>query len=305
MVLATRQVMMNAALAGILLLAAGCSSSPPGTATRAGPGPGAGGTSVGASAAPSLGETSNSLVLPLTPYYPSPQQVADVDNMQSALISLCLQQAGFNRPALVYGPMEWGGDPGRGQFYDFGVTSMAFAERYGYQDTDNTSSVRTTAGSVDLAALKNISAAERTAVQACDNKIGAEDGSADSGWGSLVQELAIQAYEEAKADPRVLAAFKEWSSCMAAKGFDYANPLDADIAQQQGGDTGPPTELEIQTATTDVACKEKTGLLKTWISVLAADQNALLPANLPQLRASMAQFESIYGKDQRLLAKGQ
>jgi hypothetical protein len=306
MAFAPTRVMLLAALTGIVLLATGCAATSSGSHARAGAG------TVGnaeTSSTPSLGETSNSLVLPLTPYYPSAQQMASMETVRSALIARCAQQAGFSRPAIIFGAVQWGRDPGRGQFYDFGVTNMAFAERYGYHDTSMTDPWRTATGA-PLPSRRSTSKAEKLALHSCADKVDRSTGYLNSNWSNLVQDLAIQAGQDAKTSPSMLSQFREWSSCMAAKGFRYSTPLAALIGQQgnsgaiNGWNTAAPTQLEIQTATTDVACKEKTGLIKTWISVLVADQNALLRTNLPQLRANMTKFQSIYHKEQQLLAKG-
>lgn len=305
---AAKRVIMKAALAGIALLVASCGSGTHGSGPNGEPA-----TLPAAADSPgalSLGETSNSLVLPLTAYYPGSQQVANIQTVRFALLSRCLQQVGFSYPDVITEPVQYGGDPGRGQFYDFGVTSTSFAAHYGYHDTSVTKPMRTASGG-PIPQQGALSAAENAAAAKCATQIDGQTGYLNSNWNILVQTLGIEAWQRANTDPRTLAAFKSWSSCMQAKGFDYSTPLRSLAGQLGNSDaakgwlTAAPSRLEIQTATADVACKAQTGLLKTWIGVLAAYQKALLPANVTQLRANLADFQTILSKEQQLLAKGQ
>ncbi|MGI3226705.1 hypothetical protein ACRJ4B_25625 [Streptomyces sp. GTA36] len=66
-------------------------------------------------------------------------------------------------------------------------------------------------------------------------------------------------------DSRVVAGFRTWSSCMAAKGYRYASPMDAIDDPEFGTEKTNPTE--ISTARADVECKKKTGLVRTWFDV--------------------------------------
>src|SRR5215467_10310818 len=110
--------------AALAVLVMGCAGAP---AARGG-GAGPGGLSL------SLGATSNSLVLPLNAYSPSDGELASMENDIRAVASRCMQKDGFSFRAVAVPAVSLGGDPGRGDFYDFGVTSLAFASVHGYQD---------------------------------------------------------------------------------------------------------------------------------------------------------------------------
>jgi hypothetical protein len=250
------------------------------------------------------------MVLPLTSYWPSPQQQADQQNLFAVLLSKCMNGSGFNYPVVEYDPISYGLDPGNGSFYVFGATSMAVAEKYGYSETDLTAIHPHTASGVKVPKPSQLSTAELTALEACTEKLGQEvavDGSA--GVPALVQEISVQAWDESKTNQQVLTNFKAWSACMASAGFRYANPLMALVGQVEGStraglwDTPTPTSLQIQTAGRDVTCKQRTDLLTTWIRVLYDDQEALLTPNLPELRQGIAQFTAIIAKEQRLVVQ--
>ena len=244
---------------------------------------------------PNIGDSSNSLTLPLTPYYASTQELAQDQNAQNALLSRCAQRAGFNYPVIVNQPETYGGDPGNGLFYDFGVVSLKFAETYGYHDTTTSVRHHTTSGA-PIPSFGSLPVAEQRVLQQCLAQMTRQT-RADDNWSVLVQNLALEAWDASKADPGVVADFKRWSACMSAHGFDYATPLQA-LAGEPGGSaraiqwqTASPSQLEITTATTDVKCKEKTGLIVGWIKALVGYQDRLLEKNLPRLRANLAQFD--------------
>ncbi|GAA1595301.1 hypothetical protein GCM10009731_55830 [Streptomyces globosus] len=91
----------------------------------------------------------------------------------------------------------------------------------------------------------------------------------------LVDELARQAADRARADSRVTAAVTEWSACMREAGFQVKTPWE--LQQMEGTRwTGPVTSEEITAATTDVSCKQRTKLSDTWTAVLAAYQTQLV-----------------------------
>ena len=256
---------------------------------------------------PSLGATSDSLVLPLTPYYPSAQDQAEQQNLQNQLVSRCAQRAGFNYPVVVNGPQTFGGDPGYGQFYDFGVTSLKFAKVHGYHDT-STEMEHHTASGVPVPSFGSLPAAEQKVVQSCLAQI-MRDAKENSDWGTLVQELGVQAWDESKTSTRMVADFKKWSACMAGHGFDYATPLQA-LAGEAGGSsrgtqwqTPSATQLEITTATTDVQCKDKVVLIPAWIRTVVGYQRALLQKNLPRLRANLAQFNRLMSAERKLVGQ--
>jgi hypothetical protein len=306
--------MRPAATAALALLVAGCATGAASTPTARGRSSAAAGTS----AAPvsggagltglslSLGNTSNSLVLPLAAYSPSMQQVADVQTDEQAVASRCMQKDGFSFPATPVPTVTFGGDPGRGEFYDFGVTSMAFASLHGYQDRGPTGA--------PVSALPNFSksSAEGAAYGQCYDAARRESGFAPlHPYIALYQVVGKDAWQLALASPVVVAGFKRWSACMAAKGYDYANPNQAALGEPGDSQvptqwnllsTAGPSQPEVQTAETDVRCKQSTGLLKQWIAAVAEDQARLVQRYLPQLQAGYTAYEKALVRLQELAA---
>jgi hypothetical protein len=282
-----------AAAAALALLATGCGGSAAGSPVA--PSSPAAPSSDATRLSLSLGDTSNSLVLPLTAYSPSLDQVAEVQTGEQAVAARCMRKDGFSFPVTSVSPLTLGADPGRGEFYDFGVTSLAFASVHGYHDREPT---RASAPALpDLSPSSAEAAAYTTCYGAAEQQSGF---AALQPYIRLYQAVGRAAWQQTLASPVVAAGFKRWAACMAAQGYDYANPTQAALGEP--GDSQVPTQWdllttagpsrrEIQTAQSDVRCKGSTGLLKQWIGVVAEEQAQLVRKYLPRLRAGYAAYE--------------
>jgi len=291
----------RAAVAALaLVLAAGCSG---GAGSSGGGGTGGGHTAAPGSSSGtasglaglslSLGSSPNSLVLPLTQYVASGQQMTEQLTARNVLVSRCMQKSGFQyTPPVGITSPPLGADPGRGTAYDFGITSMTLARQYGYEALNPFSPARPAPSPQPPAQL---SAAEQTALTSCARSVHSVPNMPHIP--QLAQTLQEQAWQKTLTGPAAQAMFKSWSSCMAASGYNYANPLQA-AAGEIGDSNGPsqwsgasPSQLEIQTAVADVTCKDKTGLVQRWIRLLAENQEALVQRYLPQLQSTIATYQ--------------
>ncbi|WP_327691165.1 hypothetical protein OG870_18735 [Streptomyces sp. NBC_00461] len=97
----------------------------------------------------------------------------------------------------------------------------------------------------------------------------------------IARRINMDSYVRSEKDPRVLAAFRGWSSCMAARGYRYGSPMDAIDDPRFGKPTTESTE--ISTARADVECKKKTGLVRTWFDVESAMQQSEIDKNAESL----------------------
>jgi len=77
---------------------------------------------------------------------------------------------------------------------------------------------------------------------------------------SLPGSIRMSAFQSAQSDPRVLAVFATWSSCMRAYGYHYATPFDA-TADPRWLSAKATSPAEIQTAERDTVCKLRVNLL--------------------------------------------
>lgn len=286
----------RAAVAALtLVLATGCSGAAVSTGGGHAAAPSSSGGTAGglAGLSLSLGNSPNSLVLPLTQYVASGDQMTEQLTARNLLVSRCMQKSGFQyTPPVGITSPPLGADPGRGTAYDFGITSMTLAQKYGYEAL-NPFSPAQPAPRPQLPV--HLSAAEQAALTSCDQSVHRLRGMPHIP--QLAQTLQEQAWQKTLAGPTAQALFKRWSSCMAASGYNYANPLQA-AAGEIGDSDGPsqwsgasPSQLEIQTAVADVTCKNKTGLVQQWIRLLAENQEALVQRYLPQLQSTMATYQ--------------
>ncbi|TDE15753.1 hypothetical protein [Jiangella asiatica] len=94
----------------------------------------------------------------------------------------------------------------------------------------------------------------------------------------LVSEVQADAWHGAMADPRVQDAFAAWSACMAAAGYRYDAPMEAND-DPAWWSTDVAGADEIATAVADVACKDSTGLIAVWSAVEAEYQSELIAQN--------------------------
>jgi hypothetical protein len=288
----------RAAVAALtLVLAAGCGAGAGGTGGSHPAAHGSSGETAGglAGLSLSLGNSPNSLVLPLTPYVASGEQMTEQATAVNVLVSRCMQKSGFQYtpPVGITNP-PMGADPGVGAAYDFGITSMTLARQYGYEAL-NPFFPAQQPPQPSGQAPGQLPAAERAALTSCSKSL--QKVADMPRIPQLAQTLQIQAWKETTTGPAAQALFKRWSACMAASGYDYANPVQASLGQP-GDSDGPsqwsgasPSQLEIQTAVADVTCKDKTGLVQQWIRLLAEDQEALLQHYLPQLQSTMDTYQ--------------
>lgn len=112
--------------------------------------------------------------------------------------------------------------------------------------------------------------------------------------GSLAGQLVTQAWTQAKASPAVVAAFADWSRCMAAKGFRYKTPAEANNDTRWSSPA--PSESEIATALADVECKGATQLVTTWRSEDEKLQRNLVEQNAVALTDGRRAIDDILKK---------
>jgi hypothetical protein len=110
------------------------------------------------------------------------------------------------------------------------------------------------------------------------------------GQPSVAEKINFDSFSASLANRQVVAAFSQWSKCMASDGFSYSNPMDA-VADPRW-QTAAPSRLEIRTAQADVACKATTNLVGTWFTVESAIQEVLIKRQAAALAAARAGIRS-------------
>ncbi|MEX0169923.1 hypothetical protein [Streptomyces sp. LMG1-1-1.1] len=117
-----------------------------------------------------------------------------------------------------------------------------------------------------------------------------------------ITKLERRSWDSMLTDPRTLAVFAKWSSCMKTKGFDYKDPWAANDDPRWAASAGRSPEA-IATATADVTCRNAFAVSETMHTVESDWQQRLLKEN-PKVAADargytqrvMAQVDATLGR---------
>lgn len=123
---------------------------------------------------------------------------------------------------------------------------------------------------------------------------------ASLGWSDTVQQINRDSFDQSILDPRVVAAFAAWSACMAADGFTYATPIEANNDPQWA--TDKPSEREIATASADLECKTTTNLIGIWFGVESEIQQRMIDEHAVELAAAKEELDAAMAKINDALA---
>lgn len=262
-------------LTGALLFAAGCSGSG-GDGERAGAG------APDSTIAPRSSSLTGDLALPVEGYIFSESELGLLTRAMNTLARDCMKRSGFDyrpdeTPTPDIGVMD----------RRYGIANAYTAATYGYHfPSPKTGRANTR----ELGEAGRVALSGRPLKDGTLNPDGGCVGEAKRrlagtsdafGPDKLARELNLESYVRSQKDPRVLAVFRSWSSCMADRGYRYGSPMEAiDDPGFGSARTGP---AEISTARADVECKKKTGLVRTWFDVESGMQRAEIDKNAEEL----------------------
>ncbi len=247
---------------------------------------------------------SSSLSFPIDAYLITDQQRAEMDNAAAILAGRCMKQFGFD-----YSPVPKNTKVSRATETNaprrYGIVDAAEVEVLGYHPpAADLSAQRSSAQTLDAAGIHVLTGGGSPQIQgaAKTGSAGAYNGVQIPAGGCLGQarrqltahggsvndspvaeSVNTDSLARSQQEPQVIAVFKQWSACMAAKGYHYATPYDAGNDRRWA--TNAPTAAEIQTATADVACKQQTNLVGVWYAVESALQTSMISAQQQQLDA--------------------
>jgi hypothetical protein len=216
--------------------------------------------------------------LPLDAYELTRDQRVQQSDAQYLLTRACMERFGVpftqpRQPASAF--LDLNNDR------KFGLFNAQVAEQYGFQPPPDPSSEEAetewSPSPQELAVLDPGSSASRQVAAPVDVNgdpvpkggcVGESLRRIDFQPNDNPQVDSHELYVRAQADSRTRKGFERWSTCMAAKGFDYDSPIDViDKTWPQ-----PVSPLEIKTAVAHVDCAKTTNMVGTWVSVLAAYQ---------------------------------
>jgi hypothetical protein len=277
------------ALALLVLATAGCTGAAAGNTAAGNTAPD--NTAAGNAAAtepPAAG--AGGIRLPLDSYLASAADVADLGTGYRALVRTCMAGYGYAfPPAEVSAPAP----PGRNDLR-YGLADLAAAAARGYRHAPAPARPpQPDLPAPALAALngdtgQSVVAGRPVPAGGCTGQANRAIAAHDPPGADLTlpEQLAQESYLASRDDPRVTSAVGRWAACMRAAGYRYATPFDppGDPAFR-----GAPNAAEISTATADVGCKRRTGLIGAWAAVEAEYQRGLIERNRAALeRAALA-----------------
>lgn len=224
------------------------------------------------------------LELPLDPYLLTPGQVDELSRAHRALVERCMAGLGFD--AATAASQDPKGPAGLRSLNErrYGLTDADQAADLGYHLGDRDPAARTPkeTGGYGPAEADALTGEGADTVDGHPVPEGGCTGEAQrelraDGPGridrSLAQRLSTQSYGRSRRDSRVRDVVREWSACMAERGFDYADPFEP---------MGEPrfqralSAAEVSTAKADVSCKRETNLVGVWFTVESSYQRRLV-----------------------------
>lgn len=241
-------------------------------------------------------------VLPADAYAFTVPETGQIDLARELLAGRCMQRFGYAfdakaaREAMDRGSRGTLSDLGYyGNKRRYGVTDATTAARYGYHLISHVMGAAPDVSPDTAPGLGPLTDVMKTVLTGGKQPSGrvnghqvpqggctreAADDLSPSGVLSesdVVAEVGGQSYRDSFAAPAVVAAFKQWSSCMRGRGYPYQTPRDAGAEFDVNTETVPPAE--IAAAEADVTCKQQTHLVDIWRGYEVDFQNARIKAD--------------------------
>ncbi len=216
--------------------------------------------------------------LPIESYMPTAQQARLVSSTRDELIDRCMDGSGYPQwkpapdlPALGGTTLtDW----------RYGIHDAELASTRGYHPAATQQEAYDEA--MELGAV-DTSGAPDSEVRACVAEIDGQVPPAQPA--DIVQRVSGEAFQESMADPTVVEVFTKWSACMKTKGYEYENPMDAND-DPRFNDPEQVTDLEIATANSDIACRDKYDVARTWFDVESTIQRNKIAQHLDKFNAA-------------------
>jgi hypothetical protein len=234
---------------------------------------------------------------PIDAYKLTPDRMRQLNNGQTRLVNRCLQRFGYP-PSMPEMP-----PPAVDTSRRYGITDPAAAAKYGYQPPAGDGAAKPQNASPPSAALAAVlygsdDGTRKAAGNSVDIPVGGCMGEAkrqlkadryeQANPGDLATDIEQAAGRQAEADERVKTKIAEWSACMRAAGYFYPTPFDA----VTGADSAASKAAEVQTAVTDVKCKQKVNLIGVWFTVESAYEQVLIDRNQDRLTDLKAKLDA-------------
>ncbi|MGW1959830.1 hypothetical protein ACWCPD_06085 [Streptomyces sp. NPDC001935] len=233
--------------------------------------------------------------LPIESYMFSDGQRDQVVEAKSKSIGLCMRRFGF-----VYDMPERSHSfrPESLTELRYGITSSSDAASYGYKPEGSDAApgkpapakpepkgyaLALNGGSDRVDRLKGTELPEGGCVGEARRAL--RDTEKDGGGGDAEISNSINAasWQSSFQDARVRKVFQQWSQCMKLRGYEYADPMEANNDPRwKGGE--PATATEKKVAVADTECKKRLNVVGTWHAVDMSYQEKMIADNREKLQ---------------------
>ncbi|MFF4765531.1 hypothetical protein ACFY1V_03340 [Streptomyces sp. NPDC001255] len=247
--------------------------------------------------------------MPLDAYLLNPEQQRTLSQAQSDLVARCMNRFGFQyrMPVSDFSEQE---SEGRTTRVDgrFGPQSMAKARQYGYHGATSTKDPTEGWGGGDGSAkltaqmrqvltgargdkekwgaggmmIGGAKVPDHGCLGEANKKIGGKVTAEPGTDGNFVNDIKFDTLVAAQKDKRTLAVFREWSACMAKRGYEYPDPLKA-VGDPRWSKTPQATEAEKKVAVADQECRKSENVVGVWFAVDYAYQEQAVDKNAQAL----------------------
>jgi hypothetical protein len=122
----------------------------------------------------------------------------------------------------------------------------------------------------------------------------------------IITALTNESQASAESDQEATTVLRAWSTCMASRGFDAADPIDFANLYSPGSRTynGSSQSAAIAAATADVQCKYETNYFGVMYSLVVKYQQAGIESHFAELDALSGQNSTILAKVNDVIAHG-
>lgn len=241
---------------------------------------------------PEVGEvlsvgSSRDIVLPLDRYQHSPDDLTTIDRATAVLARRCVRE--FGQTWVVPDPLPVPASTGSSRY---GVMDYDEVSTSGYHPPDNgqpkspdlpepppeammiyTGKGMTSFGGKQIPEGGCLGQARRTVERDVPATIQAAD----------LIELDQSTFVRAQQDDRVQRVMAGWRGCMAESGYSYTDVWAANNDIRWSAQK--PSQAEIDTAKSDVLCRQRTKLVDTWFAVETAYQRQAIGERAEQFEA--------------------
>ncbi|MEU6053146.1 hypothetical protein ABZ829_22270 [Streptomyces xanthochromogenes] len=232
--------------------------------------------------------------LPVEAYTATKPQSLLVSKSRDQLMKECMTAAGFPQWTPAPDLPTVGGKTLTD--WRYGIHDTAQAAKRGYHpdaEAQKAYDQAMVAGAVDK------SGADKDKLRSCAAAADAQVPAVQTS--DVVDAITGDSYKESAKDPKVVAVFAQWSSCMKAKGYAYKEPLDT-VDDPRFHNPREVSSLEIATAQADLECRSRFPVARTWFDAESALQMKAIKSHQSELSAVKAENAATVSKASRIAA---